>query len=131
MSRYIIDVICKILILVFGGLFALNGYQDWHWFKEVQNYKCHHDSIELIEYIILPFSKIHFMIFNNGLAVFVITIVMIIVDAFHFYYIYKNEFAFYLVDSNRPLVSKDDAENKLDSIQKLNDLKWLEVDNVE
>jgi hypothetical protein len=33
MSRYIVDVICKILIIIFSALFAFNGYLDWHWYK--------------------------------------------------------------------------------------------------
>ncbi len=60
-----------------------------------------------------------------------IAVVMLIIDAFHFYYIYNNELAYYLVDSGQLLVDKDAGLNKQDSLDRINDLKWLEVENVE
>ena len=131
MSRYIIDVICKILIIIFSALFAYNGYLDWHWYKEVQNHKCHHDNLELVTYIIKPYQTIHYVLFENSLAVFVIAVVMLIVDAFHFYYIYHNELAYFLVENGQVLVDKDAGLKKQDSLERMNDLKWLEVENVE
>jgi hypothetical protein len=49
---------------------------------------------------------------------------MIVVDCFHFHYVYVNELSYYLVDSNQELIN---AENpaKMESLDKLNNLKWL------
>ena len=97
LSRYIVDLVCKILIIVMSALFTLNGYIDWHWYKEVQNKKCHHDNMELVEMIIKPNQEVHLNLFSSGLAVFLISICMLIIDGFHFYYIYHNELTYYLV----------------------------------
>lgn len=70
------------------------------------------------------------MLFENSLAVLAISIVMLIIDGFHFNYVYNNELAYYLVENNQVLVNKDD-NGKKDSLERINDLKWLEVDNVE
>ncbi len=96
----------------------------------MQNHKCHHDSLELVTYIIKPYQSIHYVLFENSLAVLAIAVVMLIVDAFHFHYIYNNELAYYLVDSGQLLVDKDAGLNKQDSLDRINELKWLEVENV-
>lgn len=36
-----------------------------------------------------------------------------------------------MVDSGQVLVNKDDVLGKQDSLERINDLKWLEVENVE
>ena len=64
------------------------------------------------------------------MAVFFITIVMLVVDIFHFCYVYNNELSFYLIESNQVLVDKD-AEDKKDSLDRINDLKWLDMDHVD
>lgn len=85
----------------------------------------------MVTYVIKPYQVIHYVLFENSLAVLAIAVVMLIVDAFHFYYIYNNELAYYLVDSGQVLVNKDDVVGKQDSLERINDLKWLEVENVE
>lgn len=80
--------------------------------------------MEMVETIIIPYQRIHFLIFQNSFAVVIITIVMIIVDMFHFQYVYKNELSYYLIGENQVLVD----QNK--SMDKMNDLKWLEVENI-
>lgn len=87
--------------------------------------------MELVTHIIKPYQRIHYVLFENSLAVLAIAVVMLIIDAFHFYYIYNNELAYYLVDSGQLLVDKDAGLNKQDSLDRINDLKWLEVENVE
>ena len=58
------------------------------------------------------------------------SIVMLIVDVFHFIYIYNNQLAFYFVGQDAILVDKDIADQK-GSLDRLNDLKWMEVENIE
>lgn len=76
----------------------------------------------MIETIILPYEKLHFVLFQNSLAVATVSIVMLIVDIFHFNFVYKNELSYYLVEDNQILVNK---ENLHSSDNKMNDLKWL------
>ena len=79
----------------------------------------------MVQTIILPYQKIHFQLFENSLAVVIITVVMFIVDTFHFQFIYKNELSHYLIENNQLLVNKDNING-----DKMNDLKWLEVENI-
>lgn len=74
----------------------------------------------MVQTIIIPYQKIHFLLFQNSLAVATITIVMLIVDIFHFQFIYKNELSYYLIEDNQLLVNKDNING-----DKINDLKWL------
>ncbi len=47
---------------------------------------------------------------------------MLLVDIFHFYFVYNNELSFYLVESNQVLVNIDDPDHKKGMGD---DLKWL------
>lgn len=84
LSRYIVDFVSKIFILIFSFVITFNAYEHWNWFKGVQNQSCHQDDAQLIQNIIVPYENIYSQMFLNFFAIFVITIVMLIIDGFHF-----------------------------------------------
>lgn len=55
---------------------------------------------------------------------------MLVIDIYHFYYVYTNQLKYYLVDSNQRIINGQQP-NRMDSLQRLNDLKWLQIENVE
>lgn len=60
------------------------GYSNWNWFKGVQNQECHQNDMQLIANVIIPYEHLYYQLFLNSLAILAITIVMLIIDGFHF-----------------------------------------------
>jgi hypothetical protein len=100
MSRYVIDIISKILILIFVIIIGVNGFMEWKWYKEIINYKCYHENMEIVENIVLPYKDMHWEVFENSLVCLCLVVVMMIIDGFHFRYVYNYELKYYLVNSS-------------------------------
>lgn len=87
--RYIIDLVCKVVI--FGTTFYLSytSVVIWNWFKSAINENCHDQNPQMATYVMTPYSELYVKIVQYSVAQCVIVAVVLIVDVVHFRWIYK------------------------------------------
>lgn len=60
--------------------------------------------------------KLYTKILKYAIGAFVLTVCMILIDIIHFVYIYKAELSYYLIETERQLMVKQEEAKELDWI---------------
>lgn len=99
LCRYLIDFFCKFGLLGLALFMAWKSYENWNWFKAATNLDCANGNMELIDYVINPYTLLYEKSLIYSVAHIALLAVVFAIDIIHFCYIYKNELQHYLVDS--------------------------------
>lgn len=137
--RYIVDLVCKLIILGCVSYLSWMSIYNWSWFKSASNQNCIQGNPQMNQYIINPYTQLYLELVKFSVAKLTICIFFLLIDVIHFRHIYKTELKYYLVTSQgQKLVAEEDKDNevKYQAVKNNKDLindymsgvdKWMKV----